>query len=38
MRVPYVKAYQLYTLNTCSLFYVNDSSLQGSFFLRLTIQ
>lgn len=37
MRVPYVKAYQLYTLNTCSLFYVNDSSLQGSFKIDYSV-
>ena len=29
--------YQLYTLNTCSLFYVNDSSLQGSFKIDYSV-
>lgn len=32
---PMLKAYQLYTLNTCSLFYVKDSSLLGSFFFKI---
>lgn len=34
MGVSYVKAYQLYNLNMCSLFYVNHIAIQVSFFLK----
>lgn len=34
MGVSYVKAYQLLNWNLCSLFYVNDTAIQVSFFSK----
>lgn len=37
MGVSYVKAYQLYNFNMCSLFYVKHTAIQVSFFQRPNI-